>query len=144
MKKEIEENALKIVQDRNSDAKEFNIQHVFEDFFNGNLVTVQFKIERDSEPDLIVENYIYYDGKSSHHYRFQHEFLHDISKRQQRSNNLKELAEIFGVSGSIAMILTLAIGYLAINQIPIPDILANGLTVIIGFYFGAQVLKKQV
>ncbi|MCT7943037.1 hypothetical protein [Shewanella holmiensis] len=143
MKKEIEENALKVVQERNNSAKDFNVQHVFEDFFDGNLVTVQFKVEREGQPDLVLENYIYYDGKNSHHYRFQHEFLHDISKRQKK-NNLKELAEIFGVSGSIAMILTLAIGYLAIKQIPIPDILSNGLTVIIGFYFGAQVLKNKV
>ena len=142
MKKDIEEKALKLVQERNPLGKGFNTHHVFEDFFDGNLVTVGFKVQNEQGVDVALENYIYYDGCNSHHYRFQHEFLHDISKRQEKVSPLAKLAEIYGVSGSIGIILTLAIGYLAINEIPIPDILANGLTVIIGFYFGSQVLKK--
>ena len=143
MKKDIEENALKLVSERNPLGKDFSTHHIFEDFFDGNLVTVGFKIKNDQGEDVALENYIYYDGKNSHHYRFQHEFLHDISKRQAKGFSVEKIISIYGVSGSIAMILTLAIAYLAVNQLPIPDILANGLTVIIGFYFGAQVLKQQ-
>ena len=142
MTKEIEDKAIEMVKERNPTGEDFNVHHVFEDFFNGNLVTVSFQVSDESGTKLALENFVYYDGKNTHHYRFQQEFFHDISKRQKEGSMLKQVAEIYGVSGSIAMILTLAIGYLAINQLAIPDILANGLTVIIGFYFGAQVLKK--
>lgn len=141
MTKEIEEKAIAIVKERNPQCKDFNIHHVFEDFFGGNLVTVGFRIGPSGQ-ESAIENYVYYDGTNTHHYRFQQEFLHDISKRQNKNSAFKYYAEIFGVSGSIAIILTVAIGYLSINQMVIPDILANALTVIIGFYFGAQVLKK--
>ena len=144
MTKEIEDNAIEMVKGRNQKGDNFNVSHVFENFFGGNLVTISFTVSNDKGQEIVLENFVYYDGKNTHHYRFQQEFLHDISKRQKEGSTIKQIAEIYGVSGSIAMILTLAIGYLAINQLSIPDILANGLTVIIGFYFGAQVLKKQV
>lgn len=145
MSKEIEQAALEIVKERNPQGKEFNTHHTYEDFFGGNLVTIGFKVEAgeaDKKVDVALENYIYHDGKNTHHYRFQNEFLHDISKRQSKGSSLKQFADVYGTSGSIAMVLTLAIGYLAIKQMPIPDILANSLTVIIGFYFGAQSVKK--
>ena len=142
MTTEIEDKAIEIVKGRNHKGDNFNVSHVFEDFFDGNLVTVGFTVLDEKGKQLALENFVYYDGKNTHHYRFQQEFFHDISKRQKEGSTLKQLAEIYGVSGSIAMVLTIAIGYLAINQLTIPDILANGLTVIIGFYFGAQVLKK--
>lgn len=142
MASKVEENALNLVKERNPNGENFNVHHVFENFFNGNLVTVGFTVTPPNGSPVALENYIYFDGKNSHHYRFQHEFLHDISKREKKPSVLNHTIEVFGVSGSIALLLTLAIVFLAVTQRPIPDILANGLTVIIGFYFGAQVLKK--
>ena len=142
MATEVEENAISVVRERNQNGENFTVKHVFENFFDGNLVTVSFNVKNPNGTVDGFENYIYFDGKKSHHYRFQHEFLNDISRRQKESSAFLHFSEIFGVSGTIALLLTFAIVYLAINNAPIPDILANGLTVIIGFYFGAQVLKK--
>lgn len=145
MSTEIEKEALKIVQERNPQGKEFNTHHIYEDFFGGSLVTIGFKVafgEGDQKYDQSLENYIYHDGVNTHHYRFQNEFLHDISKRESNGSALMQFASAYGTSGSIAMVLTLAICYLALEQLPIPDILANALTIIIGFYFGAQTVKK--
>jgi hypothetical protein len=49
-----------------------------------------------------------------------------------------------GVSSIIAFMITLTICYLVVNgKNEVPGILANALTVILGFFFGSEVTKKK-
>jgi hypothetical protein len=45
------------------------------------------------------------------------------------------------VTGTIALLLVLATCYMAIQQIPIPELLSGALWMALGYFFGAQTQK---
>jgi type IV secretory pathway VirB2 component (pilin) len=51
--------------------------------------------------------------------------------------------DVGGNAGAVAIIVTLAICYMAIMGKNIPEVMANALTLILGFYFGTKVKREN-
>ena len=56
---------------------------------------------------------------------------------------LRNILEEGGIAGAIAVGLTVTVCVLAVRQAPIPDLLSNALTTILGFYFGSAVTRER-
>jgi hypothetical protein len=57
----------------------------------------------------------------------------------------KDLVQLGGIAGTIAILITIAICYIAVvkDVSKIPDVLTYALTTILGFYFGAGIEKAR-
>ena len=107
-------------------------------FLEGELYVVGFKDTDGTKK----ENYVFIKNGSLHIYRYSYELFHGISKESEPAFKFQSIVSTYGIEGTIALILTLTISYLAIRGLAIPEILGSALTAILGFYFGSKINNK--
>ena len=109
--------------------------------FGGRLVVVAGKFADDKAR---FENYIFFNGDNWEHMYNTIEVVKRLDQGIGDPALLRAFRSLFGVgavSGIIALAMTAAI-IIILSRHPeahVPDILANALTTILGFYFGSQV-----
>jgi hypothetical protein len=117
-------------------------------FLDGSLTTVNYKGDDDSEWQ---ENY-YYEANNDRQFFFVAQDLAEFVSRHprlRRASRLEKTIEFAGIAGIIALVITLVISFLVIydaierNPVSVPEILANALTTILGFYFGKATNPQQ-
>jgi len=112
-------------------------------FLDGVLTTINYKnTPQDAEWQ---ENY-YYESFNDRQFFFVAQDLAEFVSRHPRLRKaglFERALEFTGISGIIALIITIVISFLVIfetvhgnTQLSVPEILANALTTILGFYFG--------
>jgi len=149
-----ENDILDAIKRRNAPGTELRLSRTIPGFLDGALVVAD--IMQDGKQ--IAENY-YYDSRffnQSRSFTSMDELVLWIG--QQRPEVLSSAGGMFSwlsrfevVSALIAMLITLTIctivllGFLRTGEVAlrVPDILSNGLTVILGFYFGSQVSRAR-
>lgn len=137
---EYTQRAIEAVKKDQHDAQDFWVPYVFkDDFYGGTLVIVRFKSEEGRD----VQNNVYFDrdDKPGVFYRTE-----DLAKALSGRKSLSPLSRFLqdtGITGFIAVLITLTIVYLVIKDPSgkIPEVIANALGVILGFYFGTKVKK---
>jgi hypothetical protein len=111
-------------------------------FLDGTLSTIAFKRADELQWE---ENY-YYQARNDSQLFATGQTLAEFVSRDHKFRSGRRwdrLWEFTGISGLLALIITLVISFLVIfeavigvAQISVPEILANALTTILGFYFG--------
>jgi hypothetical protein len=135
------EQVLREVQERNDGATNLKVTNIME-FLDGTLYTVTFTTVSGS----LTNNYVYFHGDTAKHFFSGEDIAREVGHRSAPGFARRAL-ETTGVSGIVALAITVAICFIAVNnswnerQVQIPEVLANALTVILGFYFGTQVQK---
>ena len=138
--KEKNDEAIRVVEERHPESAECHIINVFEEFLGGSLIIVGFKTPPS---DVLQENFVFFKNGKTQLYRYTYEMLQSLSTRETAFSIMVRNLSSNAISGIIAIMLTSSIIYLAISKTAIPDILVNGLTVILGFYFGSAVSKRN-
>ena len=118
-------------------------------FLDGTLTTINYK-NNDQELEW-QENY-YYEANNDNQFFFVAQDLAEFVSRHprlRRSGLIERTLTFAGISGVIALIITLVISFLVlfetvhgITQFSVPEILANALTTILGFYFGTATQRQ--
>jgi hypothetical protein len=133
----IESKIVEAVKMKRLGATEFSIINVIPKFLDGNLYTVGFTGADGGK----YENYVHVYDDNVSVYANVYDLLQAIGKSRPPKSILDSILEPRGVSGIIAVLLTITICFNALLKRDIPQILGNALAIILGFYFGAQLPK---
>lgn len=138
---EPEQPILETVKHHRPDGSDFRISSSHE-FVYGMLYIVDYTDADDDEDDAYV--YVI-DGKMQVYDDIK-EVAMGVGRVSKASSTIGSLLEMSGIPGALALIITVTICWLAIRHttgepLEIPEILANALTIILGFYFGSAVQK---
>jgi hypothetical protein len=136
------ETAIKAVADvqQSRGTTDLHVRSKF-DCFGGKLLTVAGRFADDKAR---FENYVFFNGDNWEHTFNTLELVKRLDSGMGDPRSLRTLRSLFGV-GAIAGIIALAMTATIIvivarhPDVHVPDILANALTTILGFYFGSQV-----
>lgn len=138
--------AIKLVQDRYIDATDITLLEVFEDFHGGSLLKIGYTSSNKEK----FENYVLFSGKQPILFVHAREVLQHLARSYQPRSFFGRILQIGGISGIIALMITLTICYLVIsqaegigNELVLPEFLTNALSVILGFYFGAALYEAS-
>jgi len=138
---DIDKRVEQVVKDHWAAAKfrEVKITDRVPDVARGTLYIVSIYDENNVEH----ENYVCVVGDKIYRYDDVKHLAPAIGKTNTMADMFASLLDYAGVSGIIALLLTITICYLVAfkSDVKIPDLLANALTVILGFYFGSAVQK---
>ncbi|MFV3131732.1 hypothetical protein [Niveispirillum sp. KHB5.9] len=137
---EMQQEIFDIVNHYNSSAKDLFIGQIRDGFLGGKLYTVGFnaKKQNSDEYDAYI-NYVFDKDGDFRVYRNDTQLLDMVASIKDKSRWHDKIFSTNGISGVIAIIMTVAIVYMALSnstETKIPDILGNALTIILGFYFG--------
>ncbi|HWS55493.1 MAG TPA: hypothetical protein VN228_15250 [Pyrinomonadaceae bacterium] len=143
---EMQEKAVEIV--RASQAKlepqDMQIRSKVKEFLDGTLFIVHWYSNTQAKEN---QNYVYFKGDNPILIYTAEELAKWMSNYEPERGISKALRTVFSLSataGLIALIITITICWMSVIKVAEkpPDILANALTTILGFYFGSQVTKK--
>ena len=138
---EIEEHALQLVRDhwKAAHIHDVHINDRIPHFFRGALYIVSIFDAQDEEH----ENYVYAVGEDLRRYDDLMQLGADVGKSSPLADILQKAFQFVGISGIIAILITATICYLIVSRPDpkIPELLANSLTLILGFYFGTTVRR---
>lgn len=109
------------------------VRDVHQRFLEGSLYTVAFEVEGAGAVQ-VYENKVYVT-KARVEVFASDAMLVDRIGHIQKKGFLEKITDAEGVSGVIGLILTATVCYLAVQSGKVPDILANALSVVLGFYF---------
>lgn len=140
---------IEAVQSRHSKTRQLQVSRTMPKFFGGELVV----IEVTENNQLVGESYAYINSRNE----IDATFLNidelvgwvDSNEAPSRAKERWDWYAVNIVPGAIAIILTLMICILLgvqqyrNNTFLIPDFLSNALTLILGFYFGQQVMRSN-
>jgi len=124
------------VLSRQNNVKDGKILREVNPFLGGVLYVVGFT---DTDDGSGKENYVFQKDGNRRIYRFSYELYYGIAKEVETPSILHSLIRALAVEGSIAILLTITICFLAIKGATIPEILGSALTAVLGFYFGSKV-----
>lgn len=134
------------VKRKQASATDFSILNSIPEFFDGTLYTVGF-VGADGNKK---EHYVHVSSANVTSdtmpvYANIYELLVSITRlhppKSFPERFFERTLQVGGISAVIALLLTVVICINAVRGQPIPDILSNALTVILGFYFGTVVPK---
>ncbi|WP_065188136.1 hypothetical protein [Shewanella woodyi] len=138
--KNIDELALARAKENFKDGRKFRIQNRIDEFLEGQLLIIEFEDKDDGDYyDEECYAYSYGDGVK---------FFSDVNElglgigKNKKTSIFERVLDIGGIAGAIAIVIALAVCYLAINGKVIPEVLGSALTMILGFYFGTKAEKK--
>lgn len=138
----IEERVLELVRDhwKGANVRDVQINDRLPRFFRGALFVVSIYDASNVEH----ENYVYALGEELRRYDDLSKLGADVGRSSALAETLQGGFQFVGISGVIAIIITATICYLVVTRVDpkIPDLLANALTLILGFYFGTTVRKS--
>jgi|SRR5262245_13691896 len=100
-----------------------------------------FRVEYNDNDGASWYNYVYYDGRGYRVFPRSRDLVQFIARAPQ--SIISRILQVTGVSGFIAVLITITICYLALRNQQIPDILSNALTAILGFYFATSVYESS-
>lgn len=98
-----------------------------------------FTVEYVDQTGSAFFNYVHCAGDDCRVFTRSRELVQFIARSQQ--STASRILQVVGVSGIIAVLITLTICYLALRGTQIPDILSNAVTTILGFYFATSVYE---
>ena len=104
-------------------------------FLNGEAAYVSYVDEDGDE----VTDVIYKEGSSIEYFMLPEDVIEKVNERIHLSLPEKvfnSVLTIGGITGLLALIMTVAVVYLAINGKDVPDILQKLILLAFGFYFG--------
>jgi hypothetical protein len=137
----IEERVLQLVRDhwKGANVRDVQINERLPHFFRGALYNVSI-YDADNEEH---ENYVYAVGEELRRYDDLRQLGADVGKSSPLAETVQKAFQFVGISGVIAIIITATICYLIVSRPDpkIPELLANSLTLILGFYFGTTVRR---
>ena len=137
----IEERVVQLVRDhwRGANVRDVQINDRLPRFFRGALYIVSIYDANNEEH----ENYVYVVGDELWRYDDLRQLGADVGKSSPLAETLQRAFQFVGISGVIAIIITATICYLVMTRPDpkIPELLANALTLILGFYFGTTVRR---
>jgi hypothetical protein len=118
-------------------------------FLDGRLTTINYKRQHDDSE--WQENYYYEAGNDRQFFFVAQDLAEFVSRhpRLRKASLIERAIEFAGISGVIALVITVIISFLVIFDtiqgvtISVPEILANALTTILGFYFGKAANPPQ-
>jgi hypothetical protein len=140
MPADVQGRAIALVTERHGpgNAQSPQIVEINQHFLAGELYRVEFT-GKDKKK---YENYVYFEGKDATICLNDSELLNLAKIRSAKESFFIRLMKTAGVPGSIAIVITATICWLTLNGHEIPDVLANALTAILGFYFAATVYES--
>jgi hypothetical protein len=135
--KEIQKKALTATSDVNAGAHDLNVIYSLPDFLDGQLVVVQFRLEKEGKT---FENHVYISKNRVRVAKNQSQFAHLVLEEAKRPSVLSEWLNAGGVAGAIAVIVTVTICYMLAfrGDKDVPVVLSTSLATILGFYFGTK------
>jgi hypothetical protein len=114
------------------------VADVYERWHHGSLYVINYFQKGDKDTEW--SNYVYFRGREPRVFINSKEAFHYVGRTSHETSLAGRVLQIGGISGVIAFVMTVTICYLAItNGTPIPDVLSNALTTILGFYFGVGI-----
>lgn len=135
-KKEV---ALQMTKEANPKVKNLRVDAIVDEFLEGSLAVVAY----DDSDGTRNESLVYFVGDKVVHFSSNTELARYVGPHQRRSpwNLFVRSIASAGMPGLLAFVILIAICWLVLSHtgadgVKIPDILANALTVILGFYFG--------
>jgi hypothetical protein len=134
---EIDDRVVQLVREKwkGANVKGVQISDRIPNFLRGYLYIVSIYDAHGDEH----ENYVYALGESLRRFDDLKHLAADVAHDSALAQFFQSSFEFVGISGVVAVVITLTICYLAIaGQKPEP-FLANALTSILGFYFGTTV-----
>lgn len=140
---ELESRVVMEVRTRTPGGSNYRIVAFQSRFLNGSLYTVTFDLTAPQSGEVkSYQNRVYVSGGNLQTFG-NDEMLLSVLGQTHRKTLVERLLDADGVSGTVALILTLTICYLSVYdpRAEIPEILKNALTAILGFYFARQVTK---
>lgn len=139
-KSEYSKLAIEAVKRDQPQAQNLWVPYVFkDDFYGGTLVIVRFQ----SDDGRDMQNNVFFDRDDRPGVYYRTEDLAKALSGRKSISPVSRFLQDTGITGFIAVLITLTIIYLVINDpaAKVPDIMANALGVILGFYFGTKVKK---
>jgi hypothetical protein len=140
----VESNVKQLVADhwKGANVQEIQINERLPRFFRGTLYIVSI-YDAERREHL---NYVYKQGNDLFRYDSLEQVGTAIGKSPSVAVLLHDFFQFAGISGLVAIIITITICYLAIQHgsqkdYQIPEILKNALAIILGFYFGSAMKK---
>jgi hypothetical protein len=100
-----------------------------------------FRVDFADQAGSALYNYVYYDGRRYRVFTRSRDLVQFIARAPQTI--IGRVLQVAGVSGFIAVLITMTICYLALRDRQIPDILGHALTAILGFYFATSVYESS-
>lgn len=125
------------------------VRNEIDDFLGGTLLLIDF-IEVVGKKKNLRSNTVFIDEKGKIEHQYGAEQLASLVKEHQVKHSIAGnrfdtiLKEFFTVPAIIAIVITLVISYLVITGREFPEIFSNSLTLIIGYYFGSELSKKNL
>jgi hypothetical protein len=110
--------------------------------FGGTLLTVTFKADDGRQ----LDNFVFHDGKHDHYFYNPNELARFIDGRRPvrgLASVVRELGFAGGAASVIALLIAITLCYLAVSKLPIPDVLQQALTTVLGFYFGSKAARRS-
>lgn len=138
---DIDKLALTRAKENFPDGKRFRVENRIDGFVSGQLLIIAFE-DQDNDDYVDEECYGYFTEDSLKFFADVNELGHGVGK-SERTSLVARLLDTGGVTGVIAVIITIAVCYLAIYSKQIPEILGSALTMILGFYFGTKVKSDR-
>jgi hypothetical protein len=135
--------AVEAIKNRHPSEQLVNLQvvDVYDPWHHGSLCVVEFVQEGPQSSRWT--NYVYFAEGEPRVFLDSKDAFRYVARTSHESI-LWRVLQIGGIAGIIAIIITLTICYLAIiNRSPIPEVLINALTTILGFYFGVGVSEAR-
>ncbi|MCR8561602.1 hypothetical protein KXD93_28365 [Mucilaginibacter sp. BJC16-A38] len=143
------EQIIESVKSRQNNGREFSILRRIPNFLGGELIV----IEVIKSEQLIGENYVFvgFDKTIKKTFLSMDELAIWINNNRKPQKDKGFLSSDY-IPAIIAILITITIcGYIFMKlyektnqEIKVPEILANALTTILGFYFGSQINKPKV
>jgi hypothetical protein len=112
--------------------------------FGGVLSTVTFK----ANDGRLLDCFVFFKNGEEHFFFNSTDLSRHLDREASGSrvtvNSMgMEILRTGGAPGLIAVVIVLVIAFIAIQGGTIPDILANALTTILGFYFGTRAIEGR-
>jgi hypothetical protein len=134
----IEDRVVKLVEDHwaGANARTVQINNRFPEFVRGALYFVSIYDANNTEH----ENYVYAVGPRLTLFKDINQLAIGVGKTSSAADTLQGIIQFGGISGVIALIITVTICYRTFQgDSKIPEGLGNALASILGFYFGSAI-----
>jgi hypothetical protein len=137
--REFTSHAIDAVTKHYQDADIVKCPRVSDDFalHHGRVFRVEFT---DTSGELLY-NYVYYDGRGYRVFPRSRDLVQFIARAPEPI--VSRVLQIVGISGLIAVLITITICWLILRQQQVPEILSHALTTVLGFYFAASVYESS-
>lgn len=127
--------AINILKANIPTAENPTVYDVRDPFLDGRLYSINFDISDPAGEVLKKMSRVYFHGSRRDFFN-NDEYLLTIVGRTARRTLGENILSPSGIAAFIALLLTMCACWLALNAAQIPPLITNGLTVILGFYFG--------